>query len=114
MRNALVAMFVAVAVSAAPAMAQEAEHAHPDRPADVVLTVEGFDCDHCSAKLQKELAKLEGAEAVVAAEWQEGTVSIWLSEGADLDDELLEETVKGSGYVLKEVKRAAVEAAPAT
>lgn len=114
MRNTLVAIIAAVAVSAAPAMAQDAEQAHPDRPADLVLTVEGFNCDHCTAKLQKELAKVEGAEAVLAAAWEEGTVSIWLNEGATIDDDLLEETVKGSGFVLKEVKRAAVEAARAT
>jgi Arc/MetJ family transcription regulator len=41
-------------------------------------------------------------------------VSIWLAEDADLDDELLAETVKSAGFVLKEVRRAQLEAEPAT
>jgi copper chaperone CopZ len=113
MRKILMALIMAMAVVAAPAAAQEAPAEQPDRPADLVLTVEGFSCDHCSAKLQKELAKLEAAEAVVAAEWEEGTVSVWLKDGAELDDEALTETVKGAGFVLKEVRRAEVEPAPA-
>jgi copper chaperone CopZ len=114
MRKGLIALVAAFAVSATPAFAQEAATDRPDRDPDLVLAVEGFNCEHCTAKLQKKLAEIEGAKAVVAAEWQEGTVSIWLAEDADLDDELLAETVKSAGFVLKEVRRAQLEAEPAT
>jgi copper chaperone len=114
MRKMLMALIMAMAVVAAPAAAQEAPAEHPDRPADLVLTVEGFSCDHCSAKLQKELAKLEGAEAVVAAAWEDGTVSVWLKDGAEVEDEALTQTVTNAGFVLKEVRRAAAEPAPAS
>jgi copper chaperone CopZ len=114
MRRTLIAVVAAFFVTAVPALAQEAAAEHPDRPADLVLTVEGFSCSHCTAKLQKELAKLDGAQAVVAAEWEEGTVSIWLEEGADLEEEQLTKTVKNAGFVLKEVRRAEAEPAPAS
>lgn len=114
MRKVLVALVAVFAVSAAPAIAQEAAPERPDREADVVLAVEGFSCDACTAKLQKKLAEIEGAEAVIAAEWEEGTVSIWLAEDAQIEDEVLDETVKNAGFVLKEVRRAQLEPVPAS
>ncbi len=113
MRTVLVALVAAFAVSAAPAMAQEASSERPDREADVVLAVDGFRCDACSAKLQKRLSKIEGAQAVVAAEWEDGTISIWLEDDADIEDEILASAVTESGFVLKEVRRTKAEPAPA-
>lgn len=114
MRTVLVTLVAAIAVSATPAVAQEAVQERPDREADVVLAVEGFNCEACTAKLEKRLSKIEGAEAVVAAEWQEGTVAIWLEQDADIEDELLASAVTESGFVLKEVRRATAEPAPAS
>jgi copper chaperone len=110
MRKVLTALIAAVAISATPAMAQEAAPERPDRDADVVLAVEGFSCAACSAKLQAKLAKLDGAQAVEAAAWEEGTISVWLAEDAELDDEVLAQAVKDAGFVLKEVRR--IAAAP--
>jgi copper chaperone CopZ len=114
MRKVLTALVAAVAISAAPAMAQEATPERPDRDADLVLAVDGFSCDACTAKLQKELAKIDGAEAVEAAAWEEGTISVWLLDDADVEDEVLEKVVQDAGFVLKEVRRAAVPTEPAT
>jgi copper chaperone CopZ len=114
MRTVLTTLIAAVAISAAPVVAQDAAPERPDREADIVLAVEGFSCDHCTAKLQKKLAEIEGAEAVEAAEWEEGTISVWLAENADVEDELLAKTVKEAGFVLKEVRRASAEPAPAS
>jgi copper chaperone CopZ len=113
MRKVLTALVAAIAVSAAPAMAQEAAPERPDRDADLVLAVEGFSCDACTAKLEKQLAKLEAAEAVEAAAWEEGTISVWLKEDAEVEDEVLAKTVEDAGFVLKEVRRAAAAAEPA-
>jgi copper chaperone len=110
MRKVLTALVAAVAISATPVVAQEAAPERPDRDADLVLAVEGFNCAACSAKLQAKLAKLDGAEAVEAAAWEEGTISIWLAEDAAVDDEVLAQAVKDAGFVLKEVRR--IAAAP--
>lgn len=113
MRKVLPALVAAFAISAAPAMAQEATPERPDRDADLVLAVDGFSCDACTAKLQKELAKLDGAEAVEAAAWEEGMVSVWLREDAEVEDDVLAKVVQDAGFVLKEVRRAAIPAEPA-
>jgi len=112
MRTVLITLVAAIAVSATPAVAQEAVPERPDREADVVLAVEGFNCAACTAKLEKRLSKIEGAQAVVAAEWQEGTVAIWLEDDADVEDEILASAVTESGFVLKEVRRSKAEPAP--
>jgi copper chaperone CopZ len=114
MRMVLVALIAAFAVSTSPALAQEAVPERPDREADLVLTVEGFHCAACSAKLEKRLSKIEGAHAVEAAKWEEGTISIWLKDDVELEDEVLADAVKESGFVLKKVHRAKVEPAPAS
>lgn len=115
MRTVLIALVAAFAVSTTPAFAQEAAPERPDRDADLVLAVEGFSCEACTAKLQKRLSKIEGAAAVEAAEWQEGTISIWLNDDVELEDEVLASAVKEAGFVLKEVRRAeAAEPAPAS
>lgn len=115
MRKVLLALVAVLAWSAVPALAQEpAAPEHPERDADLVLAVEGFTCDMCTARLEKKLSELEQAEAVVAAAWEEGMVSVWLKEGHDVDDETLATVVQEAGFVLTEVRRAEAEAEPAT
>jgi copper chaperone CopZ len=112
MRSIVATLVAAIALSATPALAQEAVPQQPERAPDVVLAVEGFSCEACTDKLQKKLAEIEGTEAVVAAEWEEGTISIWLQEEAEVEDEALAAVVADAGFVLKEVRRAQLE--PAT
>jgi copper chaperone CopZ len=103
---------LALAVWASPAAAQEPVDPQPQQDADLVLAVEGFSCEMCAAKLERTLRKMEAAEAVVAAPWDEGTVSIWLNADAEVEDEVLAAAVKDSGFVLKKVRRNKAEREP--
>jgi copper chaperone CopZ len=103
-RSVLLALVLSLFV-AHPALAQDAPAAAAN-DTEVVLSVDGFKCDQCAAKLQRSLSELEGVASIDTDKWADGLVTVRLVADAEIEDAQFEKTVKKAGFVLKEVRRA--------
>lgn len=103
-RSVILALTLALFV-AHPALAQEAP-ATAANDTEVVLSVTGFKCDQCAAKLQKSLADMEGVASIDTEKWADGLVTVRLVADAEIEDAQFAKTVKKAGFVLEGVRRA--------
>lgn len=70
----------------------------------VVVRVDGLSCAYCAYSLEKNLQKLDGVEKV-EINLEEGIATLQLKEGAVLKAEVVEKTVKDSGFTPRSVKK---------
>lgn len=96
---------LAVALPAAPAVAQAVEA--PETPNGVEMTVTGMACSLCAAALERRLKGFDGVEEDgIGMEVATGKVTFTLAEGHELTEEKLRELVREAGFVVKEIVRA--------
>lgn len=62
--------------------------------------VEGMMCDHCSARVEKAIDKIEGASADV--NWEKGKVLVSMS--VEISDDEIRKAVENAGYTVTEIK----------
>ena len=72
--------------------------------ANIRLTVNGMVCPFCAYGLEKKLKDVAGVDAVLVR-ISDGLVQIRTTNGQDLSDEDLRETVKKAGFSLTEIER---------
>lgn len=83
---------LALALPAAPALAQEAQY---------VLRIDGITCPFCVATSEKALKKIKGVSAV-SANLDEGTITLCADESkADISDATLAKLFKGKGFTYR-------------
>ena len=73
----------------------------PNRHGGVPMKIEGMMCMHCSGRVQKVLAALDGVESAVASH-ENGTAVVTLS--TPVDDDVLKITVENEGYKVLSVE----------
>jgi copper chaperone CopZ len=111
MIRSLLSLLVVLGVAASPALAQDAHqhgdhghgHAHANGT-EMVLKVDGFQCDMCAAKLQEKLKGFEEVDRIDTEAWEEGYVKLHLKPDAQIEQERLVETVREAGFVLREIR----------
>ena len=67
------------------------------------FSVTGMSCGHCEAAVRSELAELAGIEAIDVSA-ASGSLTVTLSEGADLPDQAIVEAVDEAGYQAERVQ----------
>jgi len=70
----------------------------------LVVRVDGLSCAYCAYSLEKKLQELDGVEKI-DINLKEGTATLTLKEGVSIKDEVIEKTVKDSGFTPRSVKR---------
>jgi mercuric ion binding protein len=70
----------------------------------LVVRVDGLSCAYCAYSLEKALQKIDGVDKI-NINLKEGTATLTLKEGVSIKDEVIEKTVKDSGFTPRSVKR---------
>jgi len=70
----------------------------------LVVRVDGLSCAYCAYSLEKSLQKIDGVDKI-SINLKEGTATLTLKEGVSIKDEVIEKTVKDSGFTPRSVKR---------
>lgn len=65
-----------------------------------LMYIEGMSCMHCKNRVEKELGKLDGVNAVVNLEEKSATVEM----EKEIDDSVLKDVVENAGYEVIEIK----------
>ena len=102
-------LLVAAALVVTPARAQDTQTEQTERSltverADIVMRVDGLACPFCAYGIQKKLEALD-ATAEVDIRLNEGLVLLSLKPEQNVTDEVLTQTVKDAGFVVREIKR---------
>lgn len=90
-----------------PAMlsAQQGEDAQTqDQPRQIQVTILGMSCPFCAYGVEQKLKRLEGVTDLEVA-LQSGIATLVLTEGADLSNEQLIETVEEAGFEVAKIVR---------
>lgn len=70
----------------------------------LIVRVDGLSCAYCAYSLEKKLQELDGVQKI-DINLKAGTATLTLKEGVSIKDEVIEKTVKASGFTPRSVKR---------
>ena len=100
----LLALIVGLTVMPAALSAQEPEAAAQDQPRQIQVTILGMSCPFCAYGAEQKLKRLEGVselEIVLAT----GVATLTMEEGADVSNEVLQQSVKEAGFEAAKITR---------
>lgn len=90
---------------AAPRLVAQEEAAAPESSArQIEITILGMSCPFCAYGVEQKLKKLDGVEHLEVV-LETGLATLTMDEGADVSNELLEESVKNAGFEVAKIVR---------
>lgn len=90
---------------AAPRLAAQEEAATPETPLrQIEVTILGMSCPFCAYGVEQKLKKLDGVEDLEVV-LETGLATLTMGEGADISNQLLQETVKDAGFEVAKIAR---------
>ena len=88
-----------------PALAAQQQAAAADQDLrQIGVTILGMSCPFCAYGVEQKLKKLDGVEDLKVV-LETGLATLTLEEGADISNELLQETVKDAGFEVAKIVR---------
>ena len=78
-------------------------HAQPaERPADIVIEVDGLACPFCTFGIEKKLRKIEGVSEL-AFSIEEGRIDVWLEDGARVSETEIRKAIADAGFEVRSI-----------
>ena len=65
-----------------------------------IVEVDGLICPFCEFTIEKNVGKLDGVKTV-DANLKEGTITVMVAEGKNLDEEALRQAITDAGFSMK-------------
>ena len=76
----------------------------PATPADIVITVDGMVCSFCVQGVERTMRRIDGV-ADVALSLESKTISLWMKPNGTVEDSLLRDQIKASGFDARDIVR---------
>ena len=100
----VIALAFAFSLAAPAVYGQERAQGQNDEPRQIEVTILGMACPFCAYGVQQKLKRLDGVTELEVV-LETGVATLRLREDADVSNELLQETVKDSGFELAKISR---------
>lgn len=85
-------------------LAQEEAATQEQAPRQIQVTILGMSCPFCAYGVEQKLKRLEGVKDLEVV-LETGLATLRMEEGADISNELVQQTVKEAGFEVAKIVR---------